>query len=188
MKLQLNRDRYEDAIAFRYTPLGAFPPLGFASLAVGMARGALDCFTEQAKARKPFNLPYPHVADMPSAQVTAGKARAMINAATAVVHQHADEADRRGPLGADFTPAEHTELTMDMAYAIQLASDVINMLQLALGSSTLSLKSPVQRFVRDVRVLSTHGALRFDPMAEISGRLVLGFEPLPLYPAIDLLK
>jgi indole-3-acetate monooxygenase len=67
---------------------------------------------------------------------------------------------------------------MDAVYAIHQCSDVINMLQLAIGSSTASLKNPMQRFVRDVRVLATHGALRFDPMAEINGRDIFGLEPI----------
>lgn len=171
-----------EGIAFRYTPLGVLPPLGFASLALGMARGALDCFVDQAKARKPFNLPYPTLAETPSVQMKAGEARAMINAARAIIHHHADEADQRALRDDNYQPNETSELTMDVVYAIKTCSDVINMLQVALGSSTLSLNNPIQRFVRDIRVLTTHGALRYDPMAEINGRLVFGLAPFPLYP------
>lgn len=157
----------------------------FAALALGMARGTLECFVEQAKSRKPFNLPYPTVADMPSAQVIAGKARAMINAAAAVVHLHADEVDRRGLQGQDFHPAEEPEITMDLVHAIHQCGQVVDMLQLALGSSTVALKNPIQRFVRDMRVLATHGALRLDPMAEINGRNILGLAPFPLLAAFE---
>lgn len=157
----------------------------FAALALGMARGTLDCFAEQANARKPFNLPYPTVAEMPSVQVTAGKARAMINAAAAVLHLHADEVDRRTLNGQDFHPAEEPEITMDLVHAINQCVQVTDMLQLALGSSTVSLKNPIQRFARDLRVLATHGALRLDPMAEINGREVLGLKPFPLLAAFE---
>lgn len=157
----------------------------FAALALGMAQGTLECFTEQAKARKPFNLPYPAVADMPSAQVTAGKARAMINAAAAVIHMHVDEVDRRLLRGQDFSFVEEAEITMDLVHAIHQCGQAVDMLQLALGSSTVSLKNPIQRFVRDMRVLATHGALRLDPMAEINGRNIFGLEPFPMFAALE---
>ncbi|WP_286249721.1 hypothetical protein [Streptomyces graminofaciens] len=33
-----------------------------------------------------------------------------------------------------------------------------------IGSSTVSLSNPIQRFVRDVRVLTSHGAIRVEPV------------------------
>jgi len=155
--------------------------LSVAGIALGMARGALECFAEQAPARKPFNLPYPTAADMPSMQVVAGKARAMINAARAVMERHASAIDRRSQRGDDFTVDEASEGHLDLIYAIQLCREATDMVQLALGASTASLKNPIQRFVRDLRVLSTHGAVRFDPMAEINGRDVFGLEPFQMF-------
>ncbi|WP_427918735.1 acyl-CoA dehydrogenase family protein [Streptomyces sp. cg40] len=155
--------------------------LSSAGNALGMARGALECFAEQAPARKPFNLPYPTVADTPSTQVTAGRTRAMINAAQAVMERHADAVDRRSLAGGDFTEDEASELHMDLIYAIRLCADAVDMMQIALGSSTVSLKNPIQRFARDLRVLSTHGAIRFDPMAEINGRDVFGLESVGMF-------
>ncbi|MFD4602387.1 acyl-CoA dehydrogenase family protein [Streptomyces sp. NPDC058464] len=151
------------------------------AIALGMARGTLECFVEQAKARKPFNVPYPSVADMPSTQVAAGTARAMINLAGNTILRHADEVDRRALAGTDFTADEETEITMDLVYAVKLCAEAIDRLQLTLGSSSVSLKNPVQRFARDVRVLATHGAIRFDPLAEISGRQTLGLGPFPMF-------
>jgi alkylation response protein AidB-like acyl-CoA dehydrogenase len=151
------------------------------SIALGMAVGALECFSEQARRRKPFNLPYPTVAEMPSVQVVAGKARAMTNIAGTLMRAHADEVDRRSLAGEDFSAPEESEMTMDLVYATRLCEDAINSLQVALGSSTASLSNPIQRFVRDVRVLASHGAIRLDPMAEINGRQALGLEPFPMF-------
>jgi alkylation response protein AidB-like acyl-CoA dehydrogenase len=172
------RGRY-DGLGFKFGTLGLMllVPVTFAALALGMAEGCLDCFTEQAKRRKPFNLPYPTVADMPSVQVTAGKARAAINVARATIYGYADELDRRALRGEDFAPPDEPVVTMDLIFAITMLAQAIDSLQVALGSSTASLLNPIQRFVRDVRVLATHGALRLDPMAEINGREMLGMEP-----------
>jgi alkylation response protein AidB-like acyl-CoA dehydrogenase len=151
------------------------------SIALGMAVGALECFAEQAKKRKPFNLPYPTVAHMPSVQVVAGKARAMTSIAGTLMRAHADEVDRRALAGEDFSGPEESEMTMDLVYATRLCEDAINSLQVALGSSTASLSNPIQRFVRDIRVLASHGAIRMDPLAEINGRQALGLESFPMF-------
>lgn len=183
---QADLPRLVDSLRGRYEGLGfqsgAFGqmllvPVLFAALALGMAEGCLECFAEQARRRKPFNLPYPSIADVPSAQVTAGKARAALNVARATIHGHADEVDRRALRGEDFTMSDEPPVTMDLIYAISMLAQTIDSLQIALGSSTVALTNPIQRFVRDVRVLATHGALRLDPMAEINGREILGLEP-----------
>jgi alkylation response protein AidB-like acyl-CoA dehydrogenase len=172
------RGRYE-GLGFKFGAFGLMllVPVSFAALALGMAEGCLECFTEQARRRKPFNLPYPTVADMPSVQVTAGKARAAINVARATIYGYADELDRRALRGEDFAPTDEPVVTMDLIFAITLLAEAIDSLQIALGSSTAALSNPIQRFVRDVRILATHGALRLDPMAEINGREILGLEP-----------
>jgi len=151
------------------------------SIALGMARGALNCFVEQAKKRQPFTLPYPTIADMASAQVAAGKALAMINVSAAVIEGYADQVDARTAAGLDFTPDEDSEISLNLAYVASLCEDAINLLQKTIGSSTVSLSNPIQRFVRDVRVLSSHGAVRLDPQAEVNGRRLLGLKPFPMF-------
>lgn len=155
--------------------------LATAANALGMGRGALECFADQARKRKPFNLPYATVADAASTQVTAGRARAMLNVAQAMIERHADAVDERSLCGQDFSEDEASEFHMDLIFAIRLCADAADALQVALGSSTISMSNPVQRFVRDLRVLSTHGAVRFDPMAEINGRDVLGLEQIRMF-------
>lgn len=151
------------------------------SIALGMARGALSCFVEQAKKRQPFTLPYPTISDMASAQVAAGKALAMINVAAAVIESYADQVDARTAEGLDFTHEEDSEISLTLAYVASLCEDAINLLQKTIGSSTMSLSNPIQRFVRDVRVLASHGAVRLDPQAEVNGRRLLGLKPFPMF-------
>ncbi|WP_429932100.1 acyl-CoA dehydrogenase family protein [Agrobacterium vitis] len=151
------------------------------SIALGMARGALSCFAEQAKKRPPFSLPYPAISDMASAQVAAGKALAMIKVAQATIESYADQVDARTAEGQDFTHDEDSEISLTLAYVASLCEDAINLLQKTLGSSTMSLSNPIQRFVRDVRVLASHGAVRLDPQAEVNGRRLLGITPFPMF-------
>jgi len=118
---------------------------------------------------------------MASAQVAAGKALAMINVSAGIVEGYADQLDARTAAGLDFTPAEESEISLTLAYVAGLCEDAITLLQKTLGSSTMSLKNPIQRFARDIRVLTSHGAIRLDPQAEQNGRRVLGLMPFPMF-------
>lgn len=152
-----------------------------AAIALGMARGALKEFGIQAAKRKPFSLPYPTVADMASAQVAAGKALAMTNVSAAAIEAIADQVDARTAAGLDFAHDEESQISLSIAWAVGMCEEAINLLQKTLGSSTVVLSNPIQRFVRDVRVLSSHGAIRVDPQAEQNGRRIVGLEPFSMF-------
>ncbi|WP_321838808.1 acyl-CoA dehydrogenase family protein [Paraburkholderia bannensis] len=171
------KGKYE-GLAFRFGPLGQMllAPVSFAALSLGIAEACLESFAAQAHRLKPFNLDYPSVAEMPSVQVVAGKARAAINVARRTIYGYADELDRRALNDEDFDREDEPVISMDLIYVINLLAQAVDSLQLALGSSTIALSNPIQRHVRDIRVLSTHGALRLDPMAEINGKQILGVQ------------
>ncbi|MCQ1952248.1 hypothetical protein [Arthrobacter sp. zg-Y238] len=186
--------RLSDSLRGAYSGLGfkhgAFGMMigssgAFAALAIGIAQGALDSFLAQAAKRPPFNLPYPTMSEMASIQMVAGKARAAINSADAVLARHMDEADRRALAGEDYLPSEEPEITMDLVHLIHQCLHTVDGLLLALGSSAVSLSNPIQRAVRDIHVLATHGAFRIDPMAEINGRAMFGLAPFPMMAAIS---
>jgi alkylation response protein AidB-like acyl-CoA dehydrogenase len=174
-------------LAFKHSPIGGMvaTTCAFAALAVGIAQGALDSFIAQAAKRPPFNLPYKTMSEMASIQIVAGKARAVIDAAEAVLWRHADEIDRRALAGEDFFPWDEPEITMNLVHQIHECLKVVDGLLLALGSSAVVLSNPLQRAVRDIHVLATHGAFRVDPMAEITGRDLFGLEPFPMMVALS---
>ncbi|AEA67131.1 hydroxylase [Pseudomonas sp. St386] len=180
------RGKYS-GLAFKHSPIGSMvaTTCSFAALAVGIAQGALDSFIEQAAKRPPFNLPYKTMSEMASIQVVAAKARAVINGANAVLWRHADEIDRRALAQEEFFPWDEPEITMDLVHQIHECLRVVDGLLLALGSSAVVLSNPLQRAVRDIHVLATHGAFRIDPMAEINGRAMFGLDPFPMIAALS---
>ncbi|MFE2423830.1 acyl-CoA dehydrogenase family protein [Streptomyces hokutonensis] len=180
-RLDQIRHHYSGA-AFRQSGRALLMTVALSSTAItlGMARGALSCFTEQAIRRKPFTLPYPSVAEMASAQVAAGRAQAMIVLAGSTIERYADQVDARTDAGLEFGDDEESEISLALAYAANLCEDAINLLQKTLGSSTVSLSNPIQRFVRDARVVTSHAAIRVDPLAEQNGRRLLGLKPFPM--------
>lgn len=174
--------KYE-GLTYRMGPMATMLSTALANIAItlGMARGCLDCFVEQANKRLPFNLPYETVAATPSTQVVAGLVYAKIKAAEALILQTADEVDARTRRAEDFAPREESLATMSLVYAANLCGEAIDEMQLCIGSSTVSLRNPIQRFARDARVMLTHGAIRRDPAAEIAGRHVLGLPPFNMF-------
>lgn len=178
-RLDAIRGQYSGA-GYRLNGLGLMLYVALETMAIvlGMAQGTLDCFIEQAKVRKPFNLPYRTLGEMPSVQVTAAKARAMVSSAQTLLYSRADQLDRMAKADASVTQAQESELMMDFAYAGSVCGQAIDLMQLAIGSSTISEKNPIQRFARDARVALTHGSTRLDPLGEINGREMLGQPPL----------
>jgi len=105
----------------------------------------------------------------------------MIKVAQATIEGCADQVDARTAAGLDFTHDEDSETSLSLAYVASLCEDAISLLQKTLGSSTMALTNPIQRFVRDIRVLTSHGAVRLDPQAEVNGRRLLGLKPFPMF-------
>ncbi|MBW4095200.1 MAG: oxidoreductase [Acidobacteria bacterium] len=153
------------------------------SAIVGMAEGAFELFQDLAPKRKPFSPPYDSIAEMASSQVAAAKARALINLAKSTVLWHADEIDHLATLREDYTAGEEAQLTVDLAMAGQFAKDAIDIILRLVGSSAMALSSPLQRFSRDAAVILSHGALRLESVAEVSGRRLLGQPPFDMFAA-----
>ena len=183
--LDLIRTRYE-GLGYQLDGLGLLLIVAMETMSIvlGMAKGAYDCYVEQCQVRKPFNLPYPILSETPSIQVVAGKVKAMINAAEALIFSRADYIDRKAQHREPFTGIEESELMMDFVHAGNVCGAAIDMIQIALGSSTIGLKNPIQRFARDARVALTHGSTRLDPAAEISGRQLMGMPPFAAFAAV----
>ena len=144
--------------------------LNLASVALGLAEGSLESFVETAPKRTPFNLPYSTIADSPGTQIAVGRAQAAIDTARAVVQRVAEGVDVISAQGVDLTNVEASRTHMELVFAIRLCREAVATLEEALGSSAASLSNPIQRAHRDLRVLSSHGAIRFDPLAEITGK------------------
>lgn len=153
--------------------------MNLAAVALGLAGGALESFLGSAPKRTPFNLPYPTIADSPAIQVVVGRSQAGIDVARAIIERVAEGIDEISADGSDFTPVEASRTHMDLVFAIRLCRDAIADLEEALGSSVAILSNPIQRAHRDLRVLASHGAIRFDPLAELTGKDALGrtFDP-----------
>ncbi|WP_245277166.1 acyl-CoA dehydrogenase family protein [Rhizobium sp. CF080] len=182
MRMDETRRRYSGlASQFDARGLMLLTNLTHMAIVLGMARGALECYIDMAKKQRPFNLPYPSVAEMTSTQVCAAKAYAMIKMAEAVAYRTADTLDRHAIEGIDISHEQEQSMMMEAVHATNSLDGVLGTLQLSIGSATANESNPVQRFARDVRVALLHGAVRLDPTAEIFGRQLMGIAPFPMF-------
>ena len=149
---------------------------------VGMAGGCFDAFTAQTS-KRPFSPPYPSVAEMATSQAAAAKARAAIDVAEALILRIADAIDAHALSGTDFTSGEESQANVDLAYVGQLCHDAMQSMARIIGSSAYALSNPIQRYVRDAAVILSHGAVRLESLAEISGRHLLGQPPFDMFVA-----
>lgn len=151
-------------------------------IVAGLARGSFDAFVKQT-GKKPFSPPYASVAEMATSQVTAAKARAAIEIAESMLVKYADLIDAHAVAGTDFSGPEESQASVELAYVGQQCHDAIQSMARIIGSSAYALSNPIQRYLRDAAVILSHGAMRLESLAEISGRQLLGQPPFDMFAA-----
>ncbi|MEC9474101.1 MAG: acyl-CoA dehydrogenase, partial [Actinomycetota bacterium] len=75
------------------------------------------------------------------------------------------------------SPATRVRIRMDCAHVVDLVKQVLALIADGAGASSHFLDSPLQRFRRDVSVLSGHILFDYDRAAELQGRMMLGVKP-----------
>jgi alkylation response protein AidB-like acyl-CoA dehydrogenase len=164
-------------------PMLAVVPLCLVAPALGMARGALDAFKEQAIGRTTRGAVAGgnnKMTDFVTVQMRVAEATASIDAATLMIHR--DIADT---LAA--TAAGETDVSLRMrnrlthAFATRLLTQAVDLVFVAGGGAALGLHHPVQRFWRDIHAASSHISLNWDSVAAMYGQHVFGLEPKGQY-------
>jgi len=80
--------------------------------------------------------------------------------------------------GGEFpSPETRVRMRMDCAHVIALVKEVVAHAADGAGASSQFLDSPLQRFRRDVSVLSGHILFDYDRAAELHGQMMLGIKP-----------
>jgi alkylation response protein AidB-like acyl-CoA dehydrogenase len=66
---------------------------------------------------------------------------------------------------------------VETAYVAKWCAEAIELLQRNSGSTAIMDSEPIQRAWRDARVITLHGALNLEALAENYGRLMAGLQP-----------
>lgn len=165
------------------------PSLGWAfslmaGMSVGLARGALERFLERSSGRPIRGTTYKNQLDAPLTHLMLSEVHSKIQSAMLMARANAEETDRLGALSAAGTPADpdylqtfSARVLVETAYAAKWCAEAIELLQRNSGSTAIMESEPIQRAWRDARVITLHGALNLEALAENYGRLMAGMEP-----------
>jgi alkylation response protein AidB-like acyl-CoA dehydrogenase len=160
-----------DEPILRIPPAPAFS-LGIASVAVGIAQGALDDITALATGKVPLLAPAPLAAN-PLFQSELATADTALRAARALLYETADST-WAGAVGR--SPLELTTRARIRATAVwvtEQAAAVVDMAYRAGGGSSIYMDCALQRRFRDIHALAQHFLVRRDTMTT-AGAILAG--------------
>ena len=165
-------------------PMLAVVPHCLVAPALGMARGALKAFVEQASGRSTRGAvagANSRMAEFVTVQMRVAEAAASVDAAQLMIHRDLREtrdlAERGQPV--DINLRMRNRLTH--SFATRLLIQAVDAVFLAAGGSALGLQHPVQRFWRDIHAVGSHISLNWDAVSAMYGQHVFGLEPKGQY-------
>jgi alkylation response protein AidB-like acyl-CoA dehydrogenase len=156
-----------------------------AAVALGVARGAIDCFIDLALGKVPWGLTKT-LKDQPQAQYRIGEAQAKLMAARSFVMDTQDRLEAHlGPLPKNggriapeweyFRPA-----LLACAHAAQTSREIVSMINNTAATTGCRMDSPLERQLRDAQQAANHALISYRHYEEL-GKTYVGFEPDPMY-------
>jgi 3-hydroxy-9,10-secoandrosta-1,3,5(10)-triene-9,17-dione monooxygenase len=156
----------------------AGPVLGLciASGATGIARGALEEFLNVVPNKKVMYTSHISHHWQPLQRIL-GEAASKIHAAELILYKIADDIDDHAQRGEKMPMEMRGRIRMDITLAPRMCRDAVQELLTIGGAAGLSLKSPIQRAMRNLQATCMHGFLLYDAGAEIYDKILLGLDP-----------
>ncbi len=148
----LTEDRPVGGALFQVPPFAVLA-LGVASVALGIARAALDACTAQSK--KPRPIGKPRCADS-HVQMQLLQAEAELRSARAFMMQTADDVMRAAQASSEIPLAERALLRLAASHATSAAASVVDRAYNAGGGGAIYLSNPLQRHHRDIHTVTQH--------------------------------
>lgn len=165
-------------------PMLAVVPHCLVAPALGMARGALEAFKEQAVGRTTRGAVAGgnnKMSEFTTIQMRVAEATASIDAAQLMIHRDISDTLATVTAGKPADVALHMRNRLTHSFATKLLVQAVDAVFLAAGGSALGLEHPVQRFWRDIHALSSHISLNWDSVSAMYGQHVFGLEPKGQY-------
>ena len=160
-------------------PMLAVVPHCLVAPALGMARGALEAFKEQATGRLTRGAVAGgnnRMTEFTTVQMRVAEATASIDAAQLMIYRDIEQT-------LTATAAGKTDLNLRMrnrlthSFATKLLTQAVDAVFTAGGGGALGLHHPVQRFWRDIHAASSHISLNWDWYRRCTGSMFLGWSP-----------
>ena len=160
-------------------PLYAFPvfgllALGIASVALGIARRAIDELVGLAGGKTPQGSRRV-LAERPVVQTQVAEAEATLSAARAFLFETVGAAWERARAAGTIEVRERAQLRLAATHATLASARAVDLMYAAGGGTAVYATSPLQRCFRDVHVATQH-TLIAPATLELTGRILLGLE------------
>jgi alkylation response protein AidB-like acyl-CoA dehydrogenase len=153
-------------------PVFAF---GVASVAIGIAQGALEDILALSRSKVPL-LAHTALATNPLFQNQLGEADAQLRAARGLLYADAAAAWGTAVAGAEFTPEHRARMRAAITWAATTAASVGDMAYHAGGGSAIYAGSTLQRRFRDIHAITQHFLVKRDVFTT-AGAVLAGAEP-----------
>jgi alkylation response protein AidB-like acyl-CoA dehydrogenase len=144
-------------------------------VATGVARTALDAFAALASEKKPFTTTA-LLRERPQAQLAMAEAEARLRSARAFVLEAVDEMWAKTCAGEPVTGREQATLRLACSHCCAEAVRAVEVVYAQAGITASFPSSPLERAIRDVRVVPQHTMVAPAAIAT-AGRVLLGLEP-----------
>ncbi len=157
-------------------PFATMLLFALAGPALGLARGALEAYTERTRTRL-LTYSLKKQAEQAPAQIALGDALYETDAVDLLWERDLSEIAERTRTRAEFDIERRARYKRDVGLGVRACQNVVHRLFTLSGAHGLFDSSPIQRAFRDVHAMTTHAALDPTESARVMGRVALGLEP-----------
>jgi len=155
-------------------PVFGLLALGIAGVALGVARSAIDELLQLATAKTPTGS-RKRLADRAMIQTHVAEAEATVRSARAFLFDAIGDAWHAAQGTGAMTIAQRAALRLAATHATTSSAKVVDLMYNAGGGTSVYATSPLQRFFRDIHVVTQH--MMVAPATyELTGRLFLGLD------------
>jgi alkylation response protein AidB-like acyl-CoA dehydrogenase len=166
--------RREDGLLYRFSSLQLYAS-GFAGVAMGIARGALDAFVELARDKVPFR-GKSTLRDNNVVQSQVAQSEARLRSARAYLYGSLEEITEAVERAARLTIDQRMTIRLASTFAIHQSMMVVDMAYHAAGSTAIFEENPFERRFRDIHTVSQQLQGRLEHF-ETVGQYLLGLDP-----------
>jgi alkylation response protein AidB-like acyl-CoA dehydrogenase len=157
-------------------PLFSVFPYNICAPAYGLARGAIETYAQQVKARPPRQMGPPQPGLDPLL-LRFAEASSQVDAAAALLYKNAGELNEQARAGQPFLPAQAARYQRDLSFAALQFTHAAESIAYMSGAHGLFDSNPIQRILRDIHAVNVHIGLRWESCAANYVRAALEIAP-----------
>ncbi len=159
---------------YRIPPFSRVIP-GLGAMALGIARTAIECFTEIAGAKTPQRTTQ-MLRDNHAAQVRISQAESLVRSARLFLFDSVDRLWTTLLATGEVSMQARAQVRLAASHAVSSAVQAVDLLYIGAGASSLYVGCPLEQAFRDVHAITLHIGVHPRVM-ESTGRVLLGLDP-----------